>query len=637
MKYTINTNTIDVEYIANGKRKQLKLKNDDEIDMDFFNQLMKANSNKRDAMCELFRRKILQEDAEDTVHIQPLKLDKELKPSKYAEQEELKRRKTELEQDKKNIGNEAKVLVKDDAKNKDVNALTEADLNNPEDANKLKEIQSRYAQIDKVYRMVVNQVDNLDINNATSVRINEIKELNVETFKKLEQYINKFDLTEASRNDLLNELSKILGFKQIDNDTLIGVKYLISSIPQMNANAAIKLRNYINENGITPEDSIRADVLKEALGADDFKSIEEPLKNALLLSLNDADAFSANFETYINPEYHIKPLIKDNWSDFVDSIIELFPDPPEDEKYNSYDTIGFEIMELTRENLNTILKDLNYVPKEGSTISESIMYNTKPYTLLVKSSKNDFKDNALAKILFKINNEDYITTETINIKKSKAGDAYSLTVKVINNDILYDEDEMEELVNSFAKLLSLQKTDNIGPILGDVQFYFNYYQKSAISASPQIMSDVFKMGDVLKFQKMKQDIDKMNKKLKLVKPKHKNEPKPEMKEIKEMKEEKHDDTDEEENDEPQMKDDKKRDDSSSEGLNGGRIMIDLNKSTTDEKLNEIIRLLSQMNYNVFTTTPMYKNNRYTQSSKQNQNQNQKNTAKGIDLYDVLDL
>ena len=160
-------------------------------------------------------------------------------------------------------------------------------------------------------------------------------------------------------------------------------------------------------------------------------------------------------------------------------------------------------MKLTRGNLNTILKDLNYVPKEGSTISESIMYNTKPYTLLVKSSKNDFKDNALAKILFKINNEDYITTKTINIKKSKAGDAYSLTVKVINNDILYDEDEMEELVNSFAKLLSLQKTDNIGPILGDVQFYFNYYQKSAISASPQIMSDVFKMGDVLKFQKMR--------------------------------------------------------------------------------------------------------------------------------------
>ena len=124
---------------------------------------------------------------------------------------------------------------------------------------------------------------------------------------------------------------------------------------------------------------------------------------------------------------------------------------------------------------------------------------------------------------------------------------------------------------------------------------------------------------------MKQDIDKMNKKLKLVKPKHKNEPKPEMKEVKEMKEENHDDTDEEENDEPQMKDDKK--DDKSDGLSG-RIMIDLNKSTTDEKLNEIIRLLSQMNYNVFTTTPMYKNNRYKQNQKK---------SKGIDLYDVLDL
>lgn len=629
MKYTINSNSIDVEYIANGKRKQIKLQNNDEIDMDFFNQLIAAKPNKRDAMCELFRRKILEESDEDTVHIQPLKLDKELKPSKYAEQQELKRRKTELEQDIKNTADEAKNLVKEDAKNKDVAELTKDDLNNPADEDKLKEIKIRYAEMGKVYKIVVNQVDSLDINNATSVRINEIKELNVETFKKIEQYINKFDLTETSRNELLTELSKILGFRQIKDDTLIGVKYLISSIPQMNAQTAIKLRNYINENGLTPEDSIRADVLKEALGDDEFKSIEEPLKNALLLSLNDANAFSANFETYINPKYHIKPLLKENWSEFVDSIIELFANPPEEEKYNSYETIGFEIMELTRENLNTILKDLNYVPKEGSTISESIMYNTKEYTLLVKSSKNDFKDNALANILFKLDNADYVTTETINIKKSKAGDAYSLTVKVINNDILYDEDEMEELFDKFGRLLSLQKTDKIGPNLGDVQFYFNYYYKSAISASPQIMSDVFKNGDVLQFHKIKRDIDKMNKQLKLAKPKPKDKPK----EIKEMKEEKHDATDEEENNEPQMKDDKKHDDSSSEGLNGGRIMIDLNKSTTDEKLNEIIRLLSQMNYNVFTTTPMYKNNRY----KQNQNQNQKNTAKGIDLYDVLDL
>lgn len=634
MKYTINPNTIDVEYIANGKRKQIKLQNNDEIDMDFFNQLIAAKPNKRDAMCELFRRKILKESDEDTVHIQPLKLNKELKPSKYAEQQELKRRKTELEQDIKNTADEAKNLVKDDAKNKDVTELTKDDLKNPDDEDKLKEIKIRYAEMGKVYKIVVNQVDSLDINNATSVRINEIKELNVETFKKIEQYINKFDLTETSRNDLLTELSKILGFRQIKDDTLIGVKYLISSIPQMNAQTAIKLRNYINEQGLTSEDSIRADVLKEALGDDEFKSIEEPLKNSLLLSLNDANAFSANFETYIDPKYHIIPLLKENWSEFIDSIIGLFANSPEQEKYQAYDNMAFEISDLTRENLNTILKDLNYVPKEGSTISESIMYNTKEYTLLVKTSKNDFKDNALANILFNLNNDDYVTTETINIKKSKAGDGYSLTVKVINNDILYDEDEMEEMVNKFARLLSLQKTDKIGPNLADVQFYFNYYYKSAISASPQIMSDVFKNGDVLQFQKIKRDIDKMNKK---ISSSHKSKTK--LKEVKEMKEEKADSDTESDIPmikEPEMKDTKKmlpikkdEDDESSEGFSG-RIMIDLNKSTTDEKLNEIIRLISQMNYNIFTTTPMYKNNRY----KQNQEQKK---SKGIDLYDILDL
>lgn len=631
MKYTINSNSIDVEYIANGKRKQLKLKNDDNIDMDFFNQLMKAKPNKRDAMCELYRRKILEESDDDTVHIQPLKLDKELKPSKYAEQEELKRRKAELEQDKKNIANEAKTLVKDAAKNKDITELNESDLNNPIDADKLKEIQSRYNQIDKVYRMVVNQVDNLDINNATSVRINEIKELNVETFKKIEQYINKFDLTETSRNDLLNEISKILGFKQIDNDTLIGVKYLISSIPQMNANTAIKLRNYINEQGLSSGDSIRAGVLKEALGDDDFKSIEEPLKNALLLSLNDAEAFTSSFETYIDPKYHIIPLIKENWSEFIDSVLELFPVPPNEDGYESYESISNTLTDLTREDLNTMLYKLKYVPKEGSTITESIMINYKEYTLLVKTSKNDFKDNSFAKILFKIDNEDYITTKTINVKKSKAGEAYSLTVKAIDNTILYEEDEIEDLQQSFAKLLSLQKTDKIGPKLGDVQFYFNYHQKTAISASPQIMSDVFKIGDVLKFHKMKKDIDKMNKDLKTAKSKSKDTPKI----VLEMKEETRVDEEEKDDDIPKMKAPKKDDDSDdkpSEGFSG-RIMIDLNKSTTDEKLNEIIRLMSQMNYNIFTTTPMYKNNRYTQSTK---NQTEKK-SKGIDLYDIFNL
>lgn len=631
MKYTINPNTIDIEYIADSKRKKLKLNNDDVIDMDFFNQLIDAKPNKRDAMCELYRRKILEESDDDVVHITPLKLDKELKASKYAEQQELKRRKTELERDKNGIKGEIDNLLKIDSKNKDVKSLNKDDLNNVADEPQLKELQRKYMEIDKIHQIVVNQVDSLDINNATSVRINEIKELNIETFKKIEQYINKFDLTEASRNDLLNEISKILGFKQIKDDTLIGVKYLISSIPQMNAQTAIKLRNYINEHELSPEDSIRADVLKEALGDDEFKSIEEPLKNALLLSLNDANAFSANFETYINPKYHIKSLLKENWSEFIDAIKNIFAEPPKEEKYKDYNSMSKEITNLSRDDLNTILYNLNYVPKKGSAITKSIMFNTKKYTLLVKSSQNGFEDNALAKILFKLNNKDYVTTKKINVKKSGVNDAHTLTVKLINNQILYEDDEIGELFNKFGQLLSLEKTNKIGPKLSDVQFYFNYHFKSAISANPQIMSDVFKNGDISKFTRLKRDIDNMNKQLKIAKPKPKDKPK----EIKEIKEEEHDDTSEDDDEQPIMKPPKKDedDDAKSEGISG-RIMIDLNKSTTDEKLNEIIRLLSQMNYNIFTMTPMYKNNRYTQSSKNNQTEKK---SKGIDLYDVLNL
>ena len=83
---------------------------------------------------------------------------------------------------------------------------------------------------------------------------------------------------------------------------------------------------------------------------------------------------------------------------------------------------------------------------------------------------------------------------------------------------------------------------------------------------------------------------------------------------------------------------KEEDDDGSEGLSG-KIMIDLNKSTTDEKLNEIIRLLSQMNYNVFTTTPMYTDLRSSATRKNNrykQKESTKDVSRGIDLLEIID-
>ena len=58
MKYEVTGDTIIIKYIADGKYKQLELNKNDNIDLDFFGQLIKAKNNKQDAMCDLYAKEI---------------------------------------------------------------------------------------------------------------------------------------------------------------------------------------------------------------------------------------------------------------------------------------------------------------------------------------------------------------------------------------------------------------------------------------------------------------------------------------------------------------------------------------------------------------------------------------------------
>lgn len=664
MKYVINDNTIDIEYIANGKRKKMQLKNNDKTDMDFFNQLMSAKSSKRDAMCDLYKREILKKVDKDTISVQPLKLTSELKKSPVAEKQELNQRKKELEQDRENTIREAKLLVKEKSKNKDINSLTDSDLLNEDDSDRLKEIKSRYNEIDRVYKLVVNQVENLDINNVTSVRINEIKELNVETFKKLEEYIGKFDLSNASKKELLNEFKQILGFQKIEDNTIIPVSYLISAIPQMNTNAAIKVREALKDFDLDSTKSIELGVLKESIGKDTFKSIELPLKNALLLSLKDSNDFAENFQRFFNLDTNIKKYVDENWDEFVESLINNFKQPSTD--FNSMkDQIHWYQVSLDR--LKTLLKELGYIKETGEfAINKPIMINFKSYTLLIYKDNSDWKENYLAEILSNLTDDErnhsqkLIYTKTIVIDNRKASQKYNIYIKIISSDYMLSPKGKEILLDKFINLLSIQYTKYKSIKPHHIQLYFDYYSQAQIT--DQISSDVMKLGDIHNFMKVKDEVisadkemkkttqtsDKINYKAELT------EPKP-IKTIKTIQPNLYDSEENDFNsipspdisssshsslDSPDLFDFPKKKDLSEEkqskGLGedfSGKIMIDLNKSDVEDKLNEIIRLLSQMNYNVFTTTPMYsrvKNNKTKNNSRDK-------TSQGIDLYDILNL
>lgn len=667
MKYSINDNTIEIEYIANGKRKKMQLKNNDKTDMDFFNQLMSAKSSKRDAMCDLYKREILKKVDQDIVSIQPLKLTSELKKSSAAEKQELNQRKKELEQDRENTANEARSLVKMKSRNKDINSLTDSDLLNEDDSDRLKEIQSRYNEIDRVYKLVVNQVENLDINNVTSVRINEIKELNVETFKKLEEYIGKFDLSNASKKELMKEFKQILGFQKIEDNTIIPVSYLISAIPEMNTNAALKVREALEMNQIDPNQSIEFGVLKDYIGKDTFKSIEIPLKNALLLSLESSNKFAENFQRFFNLDTNIKKYVNENWNEFIESLINNFQEAPTD-----FNSMKSQIQQyFLLDQVKNLLKELEYIKEKGEfAINKPIMINFKAYTLLIYKDDSKWRDNYLGEILYSIEDtkrsykQRLIHTQTIRINNRKSSQKYNIYVKIISTECMITSEAKEILLDKFINLLSIQYTKykSIKPY--NIQFYFNYYPIAEITT--QIKSDIMKLGDIFNFLKVKDEVISANEEitqsqtisqpqrsstLKDSKTSYKIEDKPEFTPIN-LTDTKLDSLNENsessdlfdfEIDDTELlldSDEKKQ----SKGLaenSSGKIMIDLNKSDLDEKLNEIIRLLSQMNYNVFTTTPMYSKvkNKRTKNKALNKDidQGSNNYSKGIDLYDVLDL
>lgn len=577
MKYTINSDTISIEYIANGKRKQLILKNDDNVDMDFFNQLMKAKSNKRDAMCELFQRKILKVDDEDTVHIQPLKLDKELKPSKYAEKIELNRRKEELEHDKNGIKDEINVLVKLDAKNKDVKTLNKDDLNDEHDEDKLKELQRKYMEIDKIHQMIVNQLDSLEINTADSVKIKELKNLTVNAFDSINKSLVDAKITEQDKEDIANKISNVVVPRYNNLKSLL--KQLNKQIKQVDTTSKAQY------------DDFKLQYTSDFM--DLIKAIEETIKTLPLTE--DVQQIIKLIED-LQGEENI-PKLEQKLNELTDKI---------DNLPNVFNKQTIQQREITLEELVDKLKkeqdilDQNISPELINAIKANLP-NIDP-----SINYNDF--------LEKIFKEHYQGTVKWESFKPSTIETFK-DLAFWNNDYLYAINQYSLPINgdpiqitnmnvhfyrySFDKIKNIKVKDLIDNVTLQqkdatiIHHNPNIYIKTEIGKYPRryyghyttnIPVFVIFIGD--------KDFTELLKAI------QKNTPK-------------------------------------AKGLddNGGRIMIDLKKSTTDEKLNEIIKLLSQINYNIFTTTPMYKNNGYTQSSK---NQNQKK-SKGIDLYDILDL
>lgn len=429
MKFEINDKSINIEYIANGKRNQLKLNNDDTVDMDFFNQLLKAKSNKRDAMCDLFKRKILKEDDGDVVHIQPLKLDKELKPSKYAEKIELTRRKQELEQDKQHIAEEAKTLIKAESQNKDVRNLSEDDLNDRNDLDKLKKIQERYLEISKVQQMVVSQIDSLDIHTADNVNIRELKNLTVNAFDNINKQLLEAKISDKDKQDIADSVANLIkpNYGQI--------KHLIDNLK----NQLKQLR----KEKIRSSDEINDSLMNLNSSVFTLSQVVDGMKNQLPESkvFNDFQGqlslINKNITDYIAKNKTNYGTIKHSIDNLKNQIKQLRKD-----KDKSTNLIG-SILMILNNSIVTLISEI--IPKIKNLPTSDVVTQLKNQLESLNANIQSLNDN-YAKIVNQNEQEDKISVE------DKFNELFGENLKSI-------EDKIDAINSTINKLT--QKDDKV--------------------------------------------------------------------------------------------------------------------------------------------------------------------------------
>jgi hypothetical protein len=616
MKFTVKGNTITIKYINNGKVKTMKLNIKDKIDLDFFNKLQQADTNNQDSMCDMYQRNILKPRNPNAEHITPLVLTKEIERPKIVKQQELEQRKRELEQDKQNIEKEAESLLKPDVKLdnlKENEDLTDK-VNNADDIPKVKDIIRKYISIDKALKIVIQQADNVDIQNATNVNINEIKNATVKTYQQLEEFITKADISKESQKELIDGLAKMIGIVDVKDDTVIKIKYILPILQDLSMDTALKLKNEIISLHENPDDAISANVIKEVVGDVEFKKMIPLIKNVLLLTELQTKDTVDNFINLFDIRGKIKENILENYDDIIDQLFEYF-----NETKISYE----EACELLNkvsdgESCKTFLQKFSKFSDSKATLSGvGLCRCYKDYVLIFGANADDFGENIFGKSLWGLSkSSDYSILKNIYIGKK------SYWCNICKKEYLNNLDDPEDFIITLQSMMSLTKTDYLAFELNNVKLYYKYFPNTIITnTNTKNTTKLTYTSDVINNGGLNAFFNVVNK-LKKYKPDTKDliihdEPIPITEDMTSKMEE-------------------------ADGLYSGKL--DLETATLDEKLNEIIQILSRMNYNVFTTTPMYKESRNKYNKEPNTKKTNKNPytdskSKGIktDLFTELNL
>lgn len=633
MKYEVTGDTIVIKYIADGKYKTLELNKNDNIDLDFFGQLIKAKNNKQDAMCDLYAKEVLSYDPSPE-RITNMNLTKIDEPSEYTKKEAAKLRIEELKRDLESVKQTIKSMLLKIHDDKRIEDLTPDYLDDKSDENvaRYNELKNKYYNLKE---LIDKQQKIYDTNNKKESLTQDelIRTLTDKIGNKINRVVPNSDDRYRVMQDISDELkpndqikTEIKYLKQNFDEFLknINTKFDEAKTEYIEKQKAIiddekQKQELLNDESddeeikmvveeeykLTPEDeaTIINDILEK--NKDIIEQIDLVIDHINILTslLEKTDIETAIIETLKQIAIAMKEFSGENGKEIIDQFNEIIKVITE---FNDDNKIMY-----TQKTLNKVLSNYNKILLENERIKT--LYNKKitpEFFDLIISKLPKITDTSIQKIIPKPKNIEIeynqelvdqlfdITDITLIWKyKNDANNIYSninlfgiagnkielkfkkrLNIKcyAINKNILTNQN-----FGLFSKYITTNETEFKLPFKS-IELYLDLQPKTETETITVEDDDIDFTYKGFEFNK-----SNVSNILETIT-------------------------------------------GFGEGINyktnnnGGKI--DLDKADTEDKLSEIVRLLQNISYNLFTLTPNYE-----ESEK-----NKRLKSKGIDLKQLFD-
>lgn len=623
MKYEVTGDTIVIKYIADGKYKTLELNKNDNIDLDFFGQLIKAKNNKQDAMCDLYAKEVLSYDPSPE-RITNMNLTKIDEPSEYTKKEAAKLRIEELKRDLESVEKTIQSMLLKIHEDKRIEDLKPDYLEDKSDENvdRYNELKTKYYNLKE---LIDKQQKIYDTNDKKESLTQDelIRTLTDKIGNKINRVIPNSDDRYRVMQDISDELKPN---DQITSETTELKKQYNELIDNILAIINEKAPEYIAKRKLNEEEEEEEDKSDDE---DDGKKIKltDEEKHEIINDAIETDEIKDKIELVIDHITILISLLKktDIEPAIINSLEELetafkeytaVKNKPIDEQFNA--TID-AIEKLNKDNkimysqktLNTVLSNYNKILLENERIKS--LYNKKitpEFFDMFISKLPKITDKSIQKIiqkprgieteydqelvdqLFEIpnitliwkykndNNNIYSNVNLFGIAGNKIELKFKRTLNIkcyaINKNILTNqnfglfskyittnETEFKLPFKSIELYIDLQQTTETETITiedDDIDFTFKGFEFNKTNIS-NILEIVTGFGEGINYKT---------------------------------------------------------------NNDGGKI--DLDKADTEDKLSEIVRLLQNISYNLFTLTPNYE-----ESEK-----NKRLKSKGLDLKQLFD-